>query len=218
MIGQQEPVDAGLIRQTRQVEDPTPVAIAKDGTERRQGHRKGRLDDCHVGILTHNGDNGQVRRAISALAVCLIIVIAFLVITNETADTPTPAGTNAPSTTLGLEPTTPSDATDRAPSTTAPQVERFSDLPVISTGELPPEARDVLVLIDNGGPYPYRQDDGIFQNREGILPDRADGHYREYTVETPGSPDRGARRIVGGADGERYYTDDHYGSFSEIVP
>jgi len=36
-------------------------------------------------------------------------------------------------------------------------------------------------------------------------------------VETPGSPDRGARRIVEGAAGELYWTDDHYASFSLIL-
>jgi ribonuclease T1 len=35
-------------------------------------------------------------------------------------------------------------------------------------------------------------------------------------VPTPGSDDRGARRIVTGADGEMYWTADHYDSFSWI--
>ncbi len=34
---------------------------------------------------------------------------------------------------------------------------------------------------------------------------------------TPGSRDRGARRIVGGREGELYYTDDHYDSFRRVV-
>jgi len=105
----------------------------------------------------------------------------------------------------------PDDATPSASPT------RASDLATISIGALPDEGLDTLLLIQRGGPYPYRQDDGTFQNREGILPARAGGYYREYTVETPGSPDRGARRIVVGADGDRYYTDDHYDSFREIV-
>ena len=54
------------------------------------------------------------------------------------------------------------------------------------------------------------------RNREGILPDQSQGYYREYTVPTPGESDRGARRIVGGQDGDRYYTDDHYASFAQI--
>lgn len=94
---------------------------------------------------------------------------------------------------------------------------RFSGLPTLDLFELSPEALDTLDLIDLGGPYPFDRDDLVFQNREGILPDRTRGHYREYTVITPGENDRGARRIVAGEDGERYYTADHYSSFSEIV-
>ena len=52
--------------------------------------------------------------------------------------------------------------------------------------------------------------------REGILPDEPTGYYHEYTVKTPGSPDRGPRRIVSGADGALYYTGDHYDSFERI--
>ena len=88
----------------------------------------------------------------------------------------------------------------------------------IPLGQLPPEALEVLLLIADGGPYPYSQDGSTFQNREGLLPDRPRGHYREFTVETPGSPDRGARRLVAGDDGEVYYTDDHYDSFSFVEP
>lgn len=88
----------------------------------------------------------------------------------------------------------------------------------IGVDELPPEARDTLALIDDGGPFPYRQDGAVFENREGILPERPHGYYREYTVETPGSDDRGARRIVTGEGGEVFYTDDHYDSFRVVVP
>lgn len=80
---------------------------------------------------------------------------------------------------------------------------------------LPPEAHDTLRRIDAGGPYDHRQDGGTFQNRERLLPSRPRGYYREYTVETPGSRDRGARRIVTGGDPpvEFFYTEDHYRSF-----
>lgn len=83
---------------------------------------------------------------------------------------------------------------------------------------LPAEVHPVLEAIARGGPYDHRQDDGIFQNRERRLPTRARGYYREYTVPTPGSRDRGARRIVTGGDPpvEYYYTDDHYGSFRKF--
>ena len=88
----------------------------------------------------------------------------------------------------------------------------------IGVSELPAEAHETLALIEDDGPYPYRQDGGTFQNREGLLPDRAAGHYREFTVETPGSEDRGARRFVVGDDAEAYYTEDHYRSFRFVRP
>lgn len=81
---------------------------------------------------------------------------------------------------------------------------------------LPPEAQETLARIEAGGPFPYRQDGRIFYNRERLLPQRERGYYREYTVRTPGAPDRGARRIVAGRDGEYYYTEDHYRSFRRI--
>jgi ribonuclease T1 len=90
------------------------------------------------------------------------------------------------------------------------------DGPTMSVPELPPEALVTLQLIAEGGPFPYDQDGGTFQNREGILPDEPMGTYAEYTVETPGSPDRGARRLVVGDDRYVYYSDDHYDSFSFV--
>lgn len=53
-------------------------------------------------------------------------------------------------------------------------------------------------------------------NREGLLPQRERGYWREYTVPTPGESDRGARRIVAGRGGELYYTADHYRSFVRV--
>lgn len=86
----------------------------------------------------------------------------------------------------------------------------------ISTGNLPPEARETLALIKAGGPFSHQQDGRTFGNREGLLPKQVRGYYREYTVKTPGAGDRGARRIVGGRGGEYYYTEDHYRSFRRI--
>jgi guanyl-specific ribonuclease Sa len=84
---------------------------------------------------------------------------------------------------------------------------------------LPPEAIDTLQTVARGGPYPYRQDDGVFGNRERRLPSQPRGYYREYTVDTPGSRDRGARRIVTGGRPpvEYFYTDDHYRSFRRFT-
>ncbi len=91
-----------------------------------------------------------------------------------------------------------------------------SGLPVVTVSELPPEASVLLELIDTNGPFAEEQDGGTFQNREEILPDQPPGYYREYTVPTPGSADRGARRIVTGDSGEFYWTSDHYRTFSRI--
>lgn len=88
---------------------------------------------------------------------------------------------------------------------------------LVHAGALPEEARTTLRLIDEGGPYPYEKDGSVFGNYEDRLPRKARGHYREYTVPTPGARDRGARRIVAGTDDERYYTDDHYESFKAVV-
>ena len=93
-----------------------------------------------------------------------------------------------------------------------------SGLPVVQVSALPPEAARTLELIDRGGPFPEPEHDGgTFENREALLPDRPMGYYKEYTVPTPGSGDRGARRIVAGEGGELYYTGDHYSSFSRIA-
>jgi ribonuclease T1 len=87
---------------------------------------------------------------------------------------------------------------------------------------LPIEARQTLQLIRSGGPFPYDRDGTTFQNRERRLPAQPPGYYREYTVPTPGSSDRGARRIVSGGNPpvEFYYSDDHYRSFRllEVTP
>lgn len=93
----------------------------------------------------------------------------------------------------------------------------------VASTELPKQARDTYALIGKGGPFPYEKDGVVFGNRERILPAHKRGYYHEYTVKTPGSRDRGARRIVCGglqqaAPETCYYSDDHYASFRKIVP
>ena len=92
----------------------------------------------------------------------------------------------------------------------------FSAVGEIKASALPIEAREMLVLIRAGGPFPYAKDGTVFGNREALLPKRERGYYREYTVRTPGARDRGARRIIAGRGGEYYYTDDHYRTFRRI--
>ena len=95
-------------------------------------------------------------------------------------------------------------------------------LAVISQSELPPQGRETYDRIRQGGPFLYDKDGVVFGNRERVLPAEKRGYYREYTVKTPGSRDRGARRIVCGgkpaAPDACYYTADHYSSFRKIAP
>jgi len=86
----------------------------------------------------------------------------------------------------------------------------------INVDELPQEARQTIALIKKGGPYPYSRDGVVFGNFERLLPLHERGYYKEFTVPTPRSRDRGARRIILGKAGEFYYTDDHYKSFKRV--
>lgn len=94
----------------------------------------------------------------------------------------------------------------------------------VDARDLPPEARQVLAQIRQGGPFRHVRDGVTFYNRERLLPVRARGYYTEYTVPTPGARNRGARRIVAGkgdtgspaTSGEYWYTADHYASFRRI--
>jgi ribonuclease T1 len=92
----------------------------------------------------------------------------------------------------------------------------------VAAADLPAEARVTLALVRSNGPFVYDRDGVAFGNRERMLPPRPRGYYREYTVRTPGSRDRGARRIVCGGEkssiAECYYSDDHYQSFKSIRP
>ena len=93
----------------------------------------------------------------------------------------------------------------------------------IAAADLPRQGRQTYLLILQGGPFPHDKDGAVFGNRERLLPRERRGYYREYTVETPGSRNRGARRIVCGgtrvtAPDACYSTSDHYSSFRMIVP
>lgn len=100
-----------------------------------------------------------------------------------------------------------------------------TDLPGSSSGlqvrelsKLPPEATSTWRLIEKGGPFQSNRDGAVFENREKRLPSKPTSYYREYTVRTPGSDDRGARRLVYGQERELYYTEDHYRSFVLVDP
>ena len=92
---------------------------------------------------------------------------------------------------------------------------------IVALADLSREAQATHERIRSGGPYPYPKDGSVFGNREHQLPAERRGYYREYTVQTPGARDRGARRIVCGGESRVpeacYYTGDHYASFCQIV-
>ena len=94
-------------------------------------------------------------------------------------------------------------------------------LGAIAVAELPAEAQKTLMLIKQGGPFPYAKGGAIFGNYEKILPQRKRGYYHEFTVKTPGARNRGARRIIVGGDmrmpQDCYYTDNHYATFKRIT-
>ena len=160
----------------------------------------------------------RIARSILALAVLL----GLFWLSTQAEDTGRAPGESAarPTITQGrARPTAPADRRTATPAQRATATPQVSDdgLATVRIDRLPPEARDTIGLIDQGGPFPYEKDGATFGNRERLLPRQPSGYYREYTVITPGSDDRGARRIVAGDGGELYYTDDHYASFRRVL-
>ena len=100
--------------------------------------------------------------------------------------------------------------------------ESISFSATVSLNQLPPQGIETYQLIRQGGPFPYGKDGVVFGNRERLLPAAKRGYYREYTIKTPRSRNRGARRIVCGGEATVpdacFYTADHYASFRKIVP
>lgn len=151
--------------------------------------------------------NRTLLAAVGLLLILIGLVVVFSGQLNKGAAGPTDTD---PSTVTSKSTTSKSSKDQGA-------IDSVSGLRWIEVDQLPPEAHRTLELIDSGGPFPYSKDGVTFGNRERILPKRAGGYYREYTVKTPGEGDRGARRIVtGNDDQEFYYTADHYDSFKRI--
>jgi len=155
--------------------------------------------------------SSRARRAsplVLAAVVVLVVAVVALGLSLTRGSGPSGGDGRAAAT-----PTGSSATTATASSGTSTPV---SGLPTIAESALPDEADTTLALIRAGGPFPYEEDGGTFGNRERILPRQPGGYYREYTVETPGERDRGPRRIIGGADGDLYWTTDHYTSFRQV--
>ena len=172
---------------------------------------------------------------IAGSAIVLFVILAVFLINNQArqGDQPTtapaatashtPTGTAATTAASGAAtatssaPATATRTVTSARATATPQSAIRNPQSAIPYSQLPPEAQRTIRLIDQGGPFPYDRDGIVFGNRERLLPLQAEGYYHEYTVVTPGSSDRGARRIIAGERGELYYTDDHYDSFKRVT-
>ncbi|MEU6510193.1 ribonuclease domain-containing protein [Streptomyces sp. NPDC046942] len=146
----------------------------------------------------------SARRSVPRLFAGLLVVLAVL-LTGCSSHTSTGTGTGT-----GKSAGPASRATASTPAWAR-------GMGTVQVSALPAEARQTLALIDQGGPFPYARDGVVFGNHEGHLPGHQRGYYHEYTVKTPGSRDRGARRIITGKAGEIYYTDDHYNSFRAVL-
>lgn len=152
---------------------------------------------------------------LASLAVLALLAFGGTGFLDQLTEGATPEATSSSVPAPGAASGEPAAPQTPAPPAAAP--ENLSGLPEVRESALPAEGRRVLNLIRAGGPYRYSQDDQAFGNFERILPRQDRGYYREYTVPTPGESDRGARRIVAGAGGDKYYTDDHYESFKFIA-
>ncbi|MBP0594994.1 ribonuclease [Paraburkholderia sp. LEh10] len=105
--------------------------------------------------------------------------------------------------------------------TAASGAQQTGALGTVTKTQLPGEAAETLRLIKAGGPFPFGEDGVLFRNSALLLPKHPRGYYHTYTVRTPGSTDRGQRRIVCGGPRKQtsdcYYTDDYYASFKRIA-
>ncbi|MEI6372545.1 MAG: ribonuclease domain-containing protein [Actinomycetes bacterium] len=147
----------------------------------------------------------------TAVQLLVATLVAFVALTGcgRGSDSSIATGSPAASTSSG-------EATQEQGGVLAPTAPTTSLQP-ITVLQLPPQAVETLKRIRSGGPFPYKQDGVVFQNRERILPKQANGYYHEYTVKKPGESDRGPWRLVTGQDGAVFWTSDHYASFQEVV-
>jgi len=144
-----------------------------------------------------------------------VVAVALALFATQWVGSPTPpAGQTRDAPAVGAG-GGPAETADPTASFLVPEVVvRDLDGRVVWRGDVDLEPE--LARIAAGRRDPHRNDGGIFENREGRLPERRFGHYREYVVRTPGLRDVGPQRLVLGADGEVFHTADHYQSFRRV--
>ncbi|MBB5635890.1 ribonuclease T1 [Pedobacter cryoconitis] len=86
----------------------------------------------------------------------------------------------------------------------------------IKVAGVPQKAYTVAAYVAKNNKAPQGYVGGtVFQNREGRLPPGV--AYKEYDINPKvRGKNRGAERIIIGADGIRYYTGDHYKTFTKF--
>jgi len=159
------------------------------------------------------------RRASSLVTAAVVLVVALVAAWWQARDAAAPP-TEAPRAAPTEAPPAPTEAPPPAPPPPAPPAAAPTparlDLSAIGDPDERAAIVAVAMAIDRGGPFTYRKDGAVFENRERRLPKQPRGYWREYTVPTPDEDDRGARRLVAGQRHELRYTRDHYRSFVVI--
>lgn len=132
---------------------------------------------------------------------------------DKTAQTQTKEGTSAIP-----EPVKPNVPKPHQPQIILPPPIHLRVEKAIALKDLPGEARTVLELIKTGGPFPHPKKDGSeFKNQNRRLPEKKTGYYKEYIVPNAEAHLQNARRIITGAGGELYYTENRYKTFRPIL-
>ena len=91
---------------------------------------------------------------------------------------------------------------------------RDQDGHIVFSGTI--DLQPTLDRIAKGGRNSHRNDGTIFQNRERRLPAKPSGYYKEYVHPTPKLSGPGPQRVIVGANGDAWYTPDHYKTFLKI--
>lgn len=151
-----------------------------------------------------------MKRLKKILPLLILALVAWIALENpqllEPAPESGPGSTSAASDTASVEPAGGTLIDD--------VVVRDLDGRVAWRGDM--DLAPAIARIERGEPDGHRNDGGVFQNREGRLPSKPRGYYREFVVRTPGMRGVGPQRLVVGRDGDAWYTSDHYRSFVRL--
>ena len=164
-----------------------------------------------------------MKRTISILLAILLALAATRWLAGRPESPPSPAN-EVPTATSPAPANEAPTATSPAPPPSAPEpggellvrgvTVRDLDGRIAWRGDV--DLGPVLARIEAGERDSHRNDGGVFGNREGLLPGRPRGYYREYVVRTPGIAHAGPQRLIVGDGGELFYTADHYATFQRI--